>query len=116
MIVTWELLLTSTVLVAGFGVLQALITKWRSRGEKQAQTFTEMGAVVEAYKQIAETHRVLADKANDSLRQITVELDEAKDEVVLLRVKVVSLEMALDSAHNTIKEMMQLVRSMESSS
>lgn len=112
---SWEIVLTSTVMVAIVGVAQELVRKWRSRGEKQSQGFQEMSAVVDAYKQIADTHQALADKANQSMREMITELDDAKDEVHLLRVKVVSLEMALDSAHATIKEMMQLVKSLESS-
>lgn len=111
----WETVLSSAVIVAVFAVVAEIVKKWRTRGERQTLGFQELQSVVDAYKEMAATHQALAKQANDALLETLRDLDEAKEEINLLRVKVLSMESALESAYATIKQMLDMVKSLETS-
>lgn len=106
--------LTSTVIVAVLAIVQQLVGKWRSRGERQTQGFAEMQAVANAHAELAQQHMRLANEAQATASEMLTKLAEANQQLALFRVRVTGLETALESAYDTIARMMDLVKSLES--
>ena len=110
---TLEQILGSIVLVALIQVVAELLKKWRSKGERQTQSFQEMQQIAAAYKDVVEIHKTAALDATNALRSVTHDLAEAQTEINSLRIKVISLETALEDAHDMVGKMLELVKSLD---
>lgn len=102
--------LSSIVLVAVIELVRQLVTKWRSKPERETEGFSQMREVVASYVQLVEVHKQAANDAADATGRLRDQVDGMTSEVIELRSKVVVLEAALEDAHVMITRMMELAR------
>jgi len=108
--VTIAAVLSSIVLVAVIEVVRELLKKWRSKPERESETFVQMRSVVDSYVHLVEVHEKAARSAEDAAKRLRAEVDATTAEVVELRSKVAVLETALEDAHVMITRMMELAK------
>lgn len=105
--------LSSIVIVAIIEFVKEMVKRHRTPEERETQTFMEMKAIADAYKDVVEVHKQAAMDATTMLRAVQHDLAVAHTEINGMRVKIMSLETALEEAHVMVSRMLVLVKNLE---
>lgn len=105
--------LSSIVVVACLEIIKEILKKRRTPAERETQTFLEMKAIADAYKDVVEVHKQAAQDATTMLRAVQQDLARAHVDINDMRAKIVSLETALDEAHALVTKILSLVQGQE---